>query len=142
MEIDEAHFDRRIELGENAIGGAERAIRVRHVGAALQIENCALFPDDHPTARRFGRIIGGSQKARCAAQIIVDLALVPDVIACGEHIDPQFEQVLGNQGRDAEAACGILPVGDSQVDLLRFDDVLQVVGDNAAPRGGEDVADE
>ncbi len=40
------------------------------------------------------------------------LALVPDVVAGGEHVDPQAEQVIRDLRRKAEAAGGILTVGD------------------------------
>ena len=39
----------------------------------------------------------------------------------------------GNQGRDPESAGGVFGVGDGDIDPLRFDDVLHMVGDNAAP---------
>ena len=38
-------------------------------------------------------------------------------------------------GRNAEAARGIFGVGDGQIDAIGLNDVLQVIGDNAAARG-------
>ena len=42
---------------------------------------------------------------------------------------------------DPEAACGILAVGDRDIDLVRLDDVLEVVGDDPAAGRTEYVAD-
>ena len=53
-----------------------------------------------------------------------------------------IEQILGNGRRDPESTGRVFGVGDGDIDALRFDDVLQVVGDNAAARGSENVADE
>ena len=51
--------------------------------------------DDHAAAGRVG-IVGGAQQARLARQIIEDLALVPDVVAGGEHVQPQAEKLFGD----------------------------------------------
>ena len=145
VKIDEPHLDRRVELGQDLVGLAERAIGGRHVGAALQIDHGALHAvaraqHDHAAARRVG-VVGRPQQPRLAVQVIVELALVPDVIAGGEHIQPHGEQLFGDGRSDAEAAGGVLRVGDGQVDVVGLDDVLQVVGDNPASRRGENIAD-
>ncbi len=40
------------------------------------------------------------------------LALVPDVVAGGEHVDPQAEQVVRDLRCEAESAGGVLTIGD------------------------------
>jgi len=56
-------------------------------------------------------IIGGPQQARLAVQVIVELALVPDVVAAGEDVQAEGEQILGDGGGDAEAPGGGFRVG-------------------------------
>ena len=40
------------------------------------------------------------------------LALVPDVVAGGEDVDPQAEEVVRDLRRKAEATGGVLAIGD------------------------------
>ena len=147
VEVDELHLDGGIELAQDLVGLAERAIGGRHVDAALQIDHGAIDAaaacDTYrtPLPGAFG-VVGGTQQARLPRQVIEDLALVPDVIAGGQHVEPEREEVLGDRRRNAEAAGRILGIGDRQVDVIRRDDVLQVIGDDAAAGRSEDVADE
>src|SRR6185436_3758894 len=46
-----------------------------------------------------------------------------------------------NRGRDAEPPGRILRIGDSQIDAVGGDDVLQMVGHNPSPGRRENVAD-
>ena len=48
----------------------------------------------------------------------MQLALVPDVVAGGEHVGAQVEEILGDLRRDAEAAGGVFGVDDDQFDLV------------------------
>ena len=67
--------------------------------------------------------------------VLDDLALVPDVIAGGDDVDAEFEQLLGDLRSDAEAAGGVFAVGDGEIDavlLLQFRQAL--VNDGAAGR--------
>ena len=77
-----------------------------------------------------------------ALQVIENLALVPDVVAGGEHIRADFEEFLGDGRRDAEPSGGILGVGDGQVDPVGGDDVLQMVGSDAPPGRCENIPHE
>ena len=91
-------------------------------------------------ARALG-IIRGPQQARLAIQIVVEFALVPDVVAAGEHIEAEREEILGDGGGDAEPSGGVLRVGNRQIDLIRFHDVLHVVRHNPPPGRAENIAD-
>ena len=51
-----------------------------------------------PLPGKLFRIIRGTQQPRLARQIIVDLALIPDVIAGGETFDAESENLLGERG--------------------------------------------
>ena len=69
-------------------------------------------------------IIRGTQQARLAREIIVNLALVPDVVAAGEHVEPVAEQLIGKLRRNAEASGRIFSVGDRKIDFFGGDDFL------------------
>ena len=47
----------------------------------------------------------------------VDLALAPDVVAGGDHVDAGGEQLLGELRGDAGAVGDVLAVGDDEVDV-------------------------
>jgi hypothetical protein len=64
------------------------------------------------------------------------------MIAGSEHIQAHGEQLFGDGGSDAEAAGRVFGVGDGEVDVVGGLDVLEMIGDNVAPRRGEDIADE
>jgi len=137
VKIHEFHFDRRVDLTQEQVRFTEGTIGGRHVGAALQIEDGAL----HSIARLYGdqsvsrpfRIVGGPQQPRLAVQVIVKFALVPNMVAAGEHIQSESEKILGNRGRDTEPSRGVLRIGNRQVDLIRLDDVLHVVRHDPTP---------
>ena len=44
--------------------------------------------------------------------VVDQLALVPHVVAGGQHIRAQFEKLIGNLRRDSEAAGGVLAIDD------------------------------
>ncbi len=51
------------------------------------------------------------------------------------------KQFLGNRWGQAESSRGVFSVADAQIDLLRRDNVLEVIGDDPAPRRTEYIAD-
>ncbi len=104
------------------------------------IDSVARLHHHHASPGQLIDIIGGPQQARLAGEIIVDLALIPDVIAAGEHVQAVAEQLIGELRRDAEAAGGVFGVGDGQIDFFGGDDVAQMAGNHAAPGGGENIA--
>ena len=74
--------------------------------------------------------------------VVDQLLLVPHVIAGGQHIGAQVEDLLGDLRRHAEAAGGVLNVHDRQLDLVRLAHVADVLAHDPASRAAEDVADE
>jgi hypothetical protein len=64
------------------------------------------------------------------------------VIAGGQHVCAEVEDVFADLRRDTEAAGGILYVYDCQLHVVRLADVADVLADNAASRAAEDVTDE
>ena len=112
----------------------------------MQVHNCAidavasLYHYD-PRTGQFRDIIRRTQKARLAREVIVNLALVPDMIAAGQHVEAVTEQLVGQLRRDAEASGGVFGVGDGKVDFFRRDDFLQMTGHNMAPGRSKNIAD-
>ena len=54
------------------------------------------------------------------------------MVAAGEHIDPEGQQLIRNLWRNAKSSRGILSVGNHQIDTLRLPNIRQMVGHNAA----------
>ena len=48
-------------------------------------------------------------------EVFDDLALVPDVISGGHHVDTQIEKLFRQRRRDSESGRGIFAVGDDQI---------------------------
>ncbi len=147
VEIHEPHlhvvrdgFQQLIHLPEGAIG-------LRHINAPLDIHHGATRAggrgvDIQSRAWRRVRVVCGTKQARLPAQVVVDIPLVPDVVAGRHHINAVTVELLGNIRRNAEARRGVLSVGDHHIDPLRFADVRQVIRHNMPSRMTEDVADE
>ncbi len=74
-------------------------------------------------------------------EIVDQVALVPHVVAGGEHVGAHVEDLLGELRGQAEASGGIFGVDDGEVDRVRLADVADVLADDFASRAAEDVAD-
>ena len=64
--------------------------------------------------------------------VLEDLFLVPDVVAGGDDVGAEVEELFGDGGRDAEAAGGVFAVDDEEVDGVGFEDVREVLADDVA----------
>ena len=119
-----------LQLGQFAIGDAERIVVGGHEDTALQRENrvgrslvrCAT---EKTAAGACHGEIGGTQEPRLARNEIQDLLAVPDMIAPGKYLDSGGQQFFGEPGGYAEPRRGILSIGDHQIRLLARDNVFQ-----------------
>src|SRR5450432_621044 len=152
VEIQKNNFG--CDLLQYLVGLAEGIIIVLHEDAALQIDHgiglalacLAFIPADAGYAFR---IICGTQHPSNAAggvgvgrlEILHNLALVPDVIAGGEHVAAEVKKLVGDLGSEPEAARGVFRVGDNKVNLVSFHYVREMVMDDFAPGTTEDVTD-
>ena len=93
-------------------------------------------------ARRALGIIRGPQDAVFLLDIGEDFLLVGPVIAGGDHIDAAGEEFLGDGAGEAEAAGGILAIGDDQIELQRVAQARQFGRHHVAARLADDVAQE
>ena len=64
------------------------------------------------------------------------------MVAGGDDVSAEVEELFGERGRDAEAAGGVFAVDDEEVDGVGGDDVGEVLADDVAAGRAEDVADE
>src|SRR6185312_12417279 len=100
----------------------------RHENASLKVDHrvshIVLAAFVHAPSRQVGRIVCRAQQAAggavlvavSALKVVDDFALVPDVIAGGDDIDTQVEQILRQGSGDAEAAGGVFTIGNDQID--------------------------
>ena len=77
-----------------------------------------------------------------ARQVVIDLALIPNVIAGGDDIHAIAEDFVSKLGSNAESAGCILAVGDCQVDILSGNQSREMFRNQAASYGRENIADE
>ena len=146
VKIDEADLYLGRQGGEQRVGFSKRTIRRGHVCAPLEIENRAVdavarLGDDHAAPGEVFNVICRTQQPRLAGEIIVDLALVPDVIAAGQDVETVSEQVLGELRSNAESARGVFRIGDRQIDFFRRNDLFEMPRDKVPADGAENIAD-
>ena len=84
------------------------------------------------------RVAGGGD----GVEVVDEFALVPDVVAGGEDVGAEVEEVVGNLRSDAEAAGGVFAVDDDELGLVGLAQVTDVRLEDAAARAAKDVADE
>ena len=73
--------------------------------------------------------------------VFEDLALVPDVVAGGDDMGAEVEELFCDGGGDAEAAGGVFSVDDQEIAGVGFEDMGQVFADDVATGGAKDIAD-
>ena len=75
-------------------------------------------------------------------EVLVDLAVAVGVVAEGDRVDAQAEQLLRGLAGDPEAAGGVLAVDDDEVGLVLVPQAGQHGGQRPAADSPDDVADE
>jgi len=75
-----------------------------------------------------------------AGEVIVNFALIPNVISGRQNIQAVAEQFIGQLRIDAKPAGCVLDISDREVDVLRRYDVFEVPRNHAAAGRGEHVA--
>ena len=110
-------FDQPVELRERILDGG-------HVGSALEVEDShfGAVPGVEYTPTSPGDAVGAvverPEDPFLVLELRVNLALVPDVIPRGDHVDARVEHRLGRGGGQAHAAGYVLAVGRDEVDVL------------------------
>ena len=133
--------------GKLAIERRERIVERVHVDAAHGVDDeraAAVLGLDHggAAARRAGGIIERPNEARRALDKDQRLLLIPGMIAERHRIDAGLDQLAIDRFRDAEAAGGVLAIGDDQIEFPVADELRQALGDDSPPAPPDNVADE
>ncbi len=63
------------------------------------------------------------------------------MVAGGDDVGAEIEELVRDGGREAEAAGGVFAVDDEEIDGIGFKDVRQMFADDVAAGGAEDIAD-
>src|SRR5579885_1242390 len=92
--------------------------------------------------RRTQHAAGGAAVLHSRIEIVVDLLLVPNMIAGGEHVGAQFEKFLADRRGDAKAPGRIFDVDNQELDAVGLDKMMKMLAHDLAPRAAEHVADE
>src|SRR5579872_6555340 len=149
-----------VKIDDDAIGPASERTRCelaldRDKGIVERVhEDSAHGVDDQRTRAVFGFDQGGAASRR--ARRIIDrtdqtrrsfdeyqrLFLIPGVIAECDRVDAAIDQLTINGLGDAEAAGGILGIGDDQIELPVTHKPGQPLVNDATPAATDDIADE
>ena len=141
------------DLAEEIVGFAEGVVAGGHEDAALEVHDgvgLAVGELSLVDAEAGGAdgVVGGAEDAAAAdvrvggdGHVLEDLALVPDVIASGDDVSAEIEELFRDGGGDAEAASGVFSVDDEEVDGVGFEDVGEVFTDDVAAGGAKYVSD-
>jgi hypothetical protein len=73
-------------------------------------------------------------------KIGVDFPLVPDMIAGGEHIDPDFKQFPGDIRGQTETGRCIFAIGDDQIDLVAIYQTIKFAYQSLAAGAANDIS--
>ena len=84
----------------------------------------------------------GPEDALVVLQEGVDLALVPGVVATGEHIAAVVQELLCDVTGQPEASGRVLGVRHDEVDVVLGNEPIEQVSHRSAAGTGEHVADE
>ena len=104
MEVDEAQDRQGLGCAvEEGVGVGERRVELVHEHAAHEVDDghrlaVGQVMDQPAAAGRVVGVVGRAQDRAIGVEVLVDLALVPDVVAAGQDVHPAVEQLLG-QGR-------------------------------------------
>ena len=153
--VDVHHNNLCLNAGQQRVHGVKWVVGGVHEDAALQVDHrvchAALGGSFVNSMAGQSRLqVCGPQHAAASLiafggrgiHIVDQLALVPDVVAGGQNIRSQIEEILGDLRRQAKAAGGVFRIDDGQLYLMRLAQMADVLTHDPASRAAEDVADE
>ena len=137
MKVDDDQRRLFTEPGQLPVRGPEGALQVVHEDPPLQVENPDLHPSgglhqDAAPRRRALRVVGRPDDPLLPVEVGIRFPLVPDVVAAGDHVDTQIEQLAGGLLGDAEAACQIFAIGNDQIGGMAVHQAVQFAGNRLA----------
>ena len=75
-------------------------------------------------------------------EVVNDFAFVPDMVAGGEDVNAEIEQIFGQRGGDSKPRGRIFAVGEHQINAMLAHQILQAIADDCASGASENVSDE
>ena len=134
-------------LGEFPLDAGEGIVEGVHEQPAHDVQDHDLaapagVEHDRAAPGRAAGVVVRAQDAPLPVEQAHGLALVPDVIAAADDIDPGGENFLTDLFRDAEAAGRVLAVGDDEIDAELAAQARQVPGQRLAPGPADDISTE
>ena len=156
VEVEEDYFGIGVALdeGEELVGFAEGVVGAGHEDAALEVDDGVLGAVaefafvEAEAGGAVGEVCGAEDAAAARVgrggdgHVLDDLFFVPDVVAGGDDVSAEVEELFCDGGRDAEAAGGVFAVDDEEIYGVGFEDVGEVLAYDVAAGRTEDVADE
>jgi len=151
MKVDEDDFG--LDLFQQRVGDAEGIVIGGHEDPSLQVDDGVglsvgelTFVDSVPWSA--GDVVRGPDEAAWplvtfgghGLHVVDDLAFIPYVIAGGENVRAEVEEILGDGRGNTEAAGGIFRIDDDQVHAALGDDVREVLTNDTPASTAEDVA--
>jgi len=156
VEVEEDDFGAGFagDLGEEFVGFAEGVVAGGHEDATLEVHDgvglaggeFALIEAEAGSA---DGVVGGAEDSAATGvrvggdgHVLEDLFFVPDVVAGGDDMSAEVEELVGEGGSEAEATGGVFAVDDKEIDGIGFKDVREMFADDVAAGGTKDIADE
>ena len=148
MEVEDP--DRRQRIGravEQLVELRERRIELVHEDAAHRVDDRDLVAgigvvDEPAAARCLVGVVDRPKDGAIGVEVLVDLALVPDVVAAGDDVDAAAEQLLGQARGETGTRRDVLAVRDDEVDVPVVPKLGQDGGHRQPARFADDVADD
>ena len=155
VEVEEDDFGSgfALDVAEEFVGFAEGIVAAGHEDAALEVHDgvslaggeLALVEAEAGSA---DGVVGGAEDAAAASvrinrdgHVFEDLFFVPDMVTGRDNVRAEIEELIGERRCQAEAAGGVFSIDDKKIDRISFKDVREMLADNVATGGPEDIAD-
>jgi hypothetical protein len=156
VEVEEDDFGSgfALDLGEEFVGFAEGVVAGGHEDAALEVHDGVGLAGGEGSlveaeAWSADGVVGGAEDAAAAGvrvggdgHVFEDLFFVPDVVAGGDDVGAEIEELFGDGGGEAEASGSVFAVDDEEINVVGFKYVREMFADDVAAGGAKDVADE
>ena len=148
MEVEDP--DRRQRIGravEQLVELRERRVELIHEDPAHRVDDRDLVAgigvvDEPAAAGCLVRIVDRPQDGAIGVEVLVDLALIPDVVAAGDDVNAAVEQLLGQARGETGTGRHVLTVRDDEIDVPVVPQLRQDGGHRQPARLADDVADD
>ena len=123
-------------------GSSTGGMKVRPIRFSTPTVTPLATKSSGAAARNGRRIVRRPDDAVAGFQILVEIALVEDVIAAGDEVDAACEHFFGGLRGQAKTARGVFAVGNAGMDLVLLSKQGDAALEHLAPGGTDDVPDD